>query len=41
MLREAGGGFGASLEWLSKLWSLFGSLIYYGTYYLGYPGKGP
>ena len=22
-------------EWLSKLWSLFGSPLYYGTYYLG------
>ena len=27
--------------WLSKLWSLFGSLIYYGTYYLGYPKRDP
>ena len=22
--------------WLPKLWSLFGSLLQYGTYYLGY-----
>ena len=27
--------------WLSKLWSAFGSLIYYGTYYLGYPKRDP
>ena len=27
--------------WLSKLWSLFGSLLEYGTYYLGYPKKDP
>ena len=25
--------------WLSKLWSLFGSLLYYGTYYLGSPKR--
>ena len=25
--------------WLSKLWSLFGSLKKYGTYYLGYPKR--
>ena len=25
--------------WLSKLWSLFGSLIYCGTYYSGYPKR--
>ena len=24
---------------LSKLWSLFGSLLEYGTYYLGYPKR--
>ena len=24
---------------LSKLWSLFGSLLLYGTYYLGYPKR--
>ena len=27
--------------WLSKLWSLFGSLLSYGTYYLGYPKRNP
>ena len=27
--------------WLSKLWSLFGSLIWYGTYYLRYPKRDP
>ena len=27
--------------WLSKLWSLFGSLLSYGTYYLGYPKRDP
>ena len=26
--------------WLSKLWSLFGSLLQYGAYYLGYPKRG-
>ena len=26
--------------WLSKLWSLFGSLLFYGTYYFGYPKRG-
>ena len=26
----------SSNVWLSKLWSLFGSLLEYGTYYLGY-----
>ena len=25
--------------WLSKLWSLLGSLLKYGTYYLGYPKR--
>ena len=24
-----------------KLWSLFGSLVQYGTYYLGYPKRDP
>ena len=28
---------GQSYAWLSKLWSLFGSLLKYGTYYLVYP----
>ena len=27
--------------WLSKLGSLFGSLLLYGTYYLGYPTRDP
>ena len=27
--------------WLSKLWSLFGSLVQYGTYYLEYPKRNP
>ena len=31
----AGSGYG----WLSKLWSLFGPLLSYGTYYLGYPKR--
>ena len=30
-----------SCLWLSKLGSLFGSLLLYGTYYLGYPKRGP
>ena len=25
--------------WLFKLWSLFASLLQYGTYYLGYPKR--
>ena len=25
--------------WLSKLWSLLGSLLSYGTYYFGYPKR--
>ena len=35
------GGVFKIYGWLSKLWSLFGSLIYYGTYYLGYPKRDP
>ena len=29
----------ATCGWLSKLWSLLGSLVKYGTYYLGYPKR--
>ena len=40
-LRRASGSIEAIKLVVAKLWSLFGSLLLYGTYYLGYPKKGP
>ena len=39
MIGDSCRGVSTAYEWLSKLWSLFGSLLQYGTYHLGYPKR--
>ena len=37
--KENGNYYNGLDGWLSKSWCLFASLLYYGTYYLGYPKR--